>query len=155
MIPRVQPDNLTDGFNCWPLEPALTHRLLGRQVEARVLEFVFPTDTNHLGTIFGGTLVAWMDKAAAFAAIRRARSTVVTASIDSIDFKVPIKQGDIAELVAQVERVGRTSLRVRVEVNREDPMDGSRELCTVGYFTMVALGEDGRPKPVPPENGAG
>ncbi|MDP8948140.1 MAG: acyl-CoA thioesterase [Actinomycetota bacterium] len=133
----------------------LTHRLQGRQVEARVLEFVFPTDTNHLGTIFGGTLVAWMDKAAAFAAIRRAHSTVVTASIDSIDFKVPIRQGDIAELVALVERVGRTSLRVRVEVNREDPMDGSRELCTVGYFTMVAVGEDGRPKPVPPENAAG
>jgi acyl-CoA hydrolase len=123
-------------------------------VEARVLEFVFPTDTDHLGTIFGGTLVAWMDKTAAFAAIRRARSPVVTASIDSINFKVPIKQGEMAELVARVERVGRTSLRVRVEVNREDPLDGSRELCTVGYFTMVALGEDGRPKPVPPENDA-
>jgi acyl-CoA hydrolase len=79
---------------------------------------------------------------------------VVTASIDSIDFKVPIKQGDIVELVARVERVGRTSLRVRVEVKREDPMDGSRELCTVGYFTMVAVGEDGRPKPVPPEDNA-
>jgi acyl-CoA hydrolase len=136
------------------MEPVLAHRPLGRQVEARVLEFVFPTDTNHLGTIFGGTLVAWMDKAAAFAAIRRAHTTVVTASIDGIDFKVPIKQGDIAELVARVEGVGRTSLRVRVEVNREDPMDGSRELCTVGYFTMVALGADGRPKPVPPENEA-
>ena len=98
--------------------------------------------------------MAWMDKTAAFAAIRRARSPVVTASIDSINFKVPIKQGDIVELVARVERVGRTSLRTRVEVNKEDPLDGSRELCTVGYFTMVALGEDGRPKPVPPENDA-
>jgi acyl-CoA hydrolase len=124
-------------------------------LEAKVLEFVFPTDTNHLGTIFGGTLVAWMDKTAAFAAIRRARSTVVTASIDSIDFKVPIKQGDIVELVARVERVGHTSLRTRVEVNRENPLDGSRELCTVGHFTMVAVGKDGRPKPVPPENDAG
>jgi len=75
---------------------------------------------------------------------------VVMASIDNIDFKVPIKQGEIAELVAQVQRVERTSLRVRVEVNREDPMDGSRELCTVGYFAMVALGEDVRPKHVPP-----
>jgi acyl-CoA hydrolase len=124
-------------------------------LEAKILEFVFPTDTNHLGTIFGGALVAWMDKAAAFAAIRRARSTVVTASIDSIDFKVPIKQGDIVELVARVERVGRTSLRTRVEVNREDALDGSRQLCTVGHFTMVAVGEDGRPKPIPPENDAG
>jgi acyl-CoA hydrolase len=56
------------------------------------------------------------------------------------------------ELVAQVERVGRTSLRTRVEVSREDPMDGSRELCTVSYFTMVAVGKDGRPKSVPPKN---
>jgi acyl-CoA hydrolase len=56
--------------------------------------------------------------------------------------------------VARVERVGRESPSVRVEVNREDPMNSSRELCTVGYFTMIALGEDGRPKAVPPENKA-
>ncbi len=60
----------------------------------------------------------------------------------------------MVELVALVERVRCASLRVRVEVNREDPMDGSRELCTVGYFTMAAVGEDGRPKPVGPENDA-
>jgi acyl-CoA hydrolase len=53
---------------------------------------------------------------------------VVTVSIDSIDFKVPIKQADTVELVARVERVGRTSFRTRVEVNREDPLDSSREL---------------------------
>ena len=114
-------------------------------MEAKILEFVFPTHTNALGTLFGGTLVAWIGKAAAFA-IRRARSVVVTASIDSIDFKVPIKQGDMAELTARVEKAGHTSLQVRVEVSREDPMDGSRELCTVGRPTMVALGKDGRPK---------
>ena len=119
-------------------------------LEARTLEFVFPTDTNALGTIFGGTLVAWMDKVAAYAAIRRARCTVVTAHIESIDFKTPIHEGDLVELYAQVERVGRTSIRVRVEVNRENPMDGSRHLCTVGRFTMVAVGTDGRPAPVPP-----
>src|ERR671938_610920 len=56
------------------LEPLTAHRLPGRRVQARVLEIVFPTDTNHLGTIFGGTLVAWMDKAAAFAAVRRAHT---------------------------------------------------------------------------------
>lgn len=117
--------------------------------EARTLEFVFPTDTNHLGTIFGGALVAWMDKVAAFAAIRRARNAVVTASIDQIDFKVPIREGNLVELLARVEGVGRTSLRVRVEVNKENPMDGSRELCTVGHFTMVAVDANGRPTPVP------
>jgi acyl-CoA hydrolase len=120
-------------------------------LEAKTLELVFPNDTNALGTIFGGALVAWMDKVAAYAAIRRARNTVVTARIEGIDFKVPIKEGDLVELSARVERVGRTSLAVRVDVYREHPLDGSRELCTVGHFTMVAVDEAGRPTPVPAE----
>ncbi len=120
-------------------------------LETKMFQLVFPTDTNHLGNLFGGTLVAWMDKAAAFTAIRRAKSTVVTAHIDSIEFKVPIKQADIVEVTALVEEVGRTSLRVRVDVHRENPLvEGSRELATVGHFKMVALGADGRPTPVPP-----
>ncbi len=80
-----------------------------------------------------------MDKAAAFAAIRRARSTAVTVAIEDIEFKTPIKQGELVELVARVEEVGRTSMRVWVEVIPEIPMDDHRELCMVGYFTMVAL----------------
>lgn len=120
-------------------------------MEARTLEFVFPNDTNHLGTIFGGALVAWMDKAAAFAAIRRARNPVVTASIERIDFQAPIREGDLVAIWARVEQVGRTSMRVRVEVNRENPMDGSRQLCTVGHFTMVAVDPQGQPTPVPAE----
>ena len=71
-------------------------------LEAMILEFVFPTHTKAQGTLFGGTLVAWMDKAAAYIAVRRARSPVVTASIESIDFQIPIKQGDMVELTARV-----------------------------------------------------
>ena len=119
-------------------------------MRATVLESVFPTDTNSRGTLFGGTLLAWMDKAAAYAAVRRARHPVVTASIESVSFTVPIHQGEMVVLDAEVERVGRTSLRVRVDVYRETPVDGARELCTVGYFTMVAMGDDGRPTPVAP-----
>jgi acyl-CoA hydrolase len=122
-------------------------------VEARVLESVFPTDTNPRGRLFGGQLVAWMDKAAGYAAIRRARNPVVTASIEQITFQVPVEQGDLVELVARVESVGRTSLRVRVDVHREDPVSGDRELCTVGHFTLVSVDEHGRPIPVPPEEG--
>ena len=118
-------------------------------MEARTLELVFPNNTNHLGNLFGGTLVAWMDKTGGFAAMRRAHSAVATVSIDHIDFKTPIKEGDLVELVAYVEQVGRTSLTVRVEASREDLMSGSRELCSVGHFTFVALDEDGQPKPVP------
>ena len=120
-------------------------------MEARLLESVFPTDTNPQGNLFGGTLVSWMDKAAGFAAMRRARSTVVTAAIDNIAFTVPILQGELVEVYARVVSVGRTSLRVRVEVRKEDPITATSELCNVGHFTMVAIGPDRRPVPVPPE----
>jgi acyl-CoA hydrolase len=127
-------------------------------VRATVLESVFPTDTNSRGTLFGGTLLAWMDKAAAYAAVRRARNPVVTAAIESVSFTIPIRQGEMVVLDAEVEQVGRTSLRVRVDVYREDPSEGTRELCTVGHFAMVAIGQDGRPTPIgppPPEREPG
>jgi acyl-CoA hydrolase len=118
---------------------------------ARSLEVVFPGDTNHMGTLFGGTLMAWMDRSAFFAASRRARGTVVTRKVDQIEFQVPIHVGDFVELTSQVESVGRTSMVVLVEVHRESPSDGARELCTHGRFTMVAVDDDGAPRPVPPE----
>jgi acyl-CoA hydrolase len=120
-------------------------------MEARLLESVFPTDTNPRGNLFGGTLVSWMDKAAGFAAMRRSRTVVVTAAIEDIAFSVPIVVGDLVEVNARVVSVGRTSMRVRVEVSKENPITGTSELCTVGHFTMVAMGEDGKPVPVPPE----
>jgi acyl-CoA hydrolase len=116
-----------------------------------MLESVFPTDTNPRGRLFGGTLVAWMDKAAGYAAMRRARNVVVTAAIERIDFRVAVRQGDLVELVATVESVGRSSLRVRVDVYREDPIAESRELCTSGHFVVVAVDEAGRPAPIPAE----
>jgi len=119
--------------------------------ETRICEFVYPPDTNHMGTLYGGTLMAWMDKAAGVAGIRRAGSTtVVTAAVDGLTFRVPIRQGELVELVAQVESVGRTSMSVRVEAHREDPVTEKRELCTVGHFTMVALDAEGRPTAVRP-----
>ena len=123
-------------------------------MEARLLESVFPTDTNPRGNLFGGTLVSWMDKAAGYAAMRRARSVVVTAAIEDIAFTVPIVQGDLVEVFARVVSVGRTSMRVRVEVSKEDALTGTTQLCTVGHFTMVAVGADRRPVPVPPEEEA-
>ena len=121
------------------------------EVETRICEFVFPSDTNHLGTLYGGTLMAWMDKAAGVAALRRAGSSaVVTAAVEGLDFRVPIHHGELVELLARVESVGRTSMKVRVEAHREDPASGARELCTAGTFTMVAVDDDGRSIPVRP-----
>lgn len=119
-------------------------------MEARVLQSVFPTDTNPRGRLFGGQMVAWMDKAAGYAAMRHARNVVVAAAIDRIEFKVPVEQGDLVELVARVESVGTTSMRVKVEAFREDALTGTRELCTSGYFVLVAVDDEGRPVPVPP-----
>ncbi len=119
--------------------------------EARSLQIVFPGDTNHMGTLFGGTLMAWMDRAAYLAATRRARGTCVTRKVDEIEFRTAIVSGDFVELIGRVESVGRTSLVVLVEVYRETPADGARELCTTGRFTMVHVGDDNKPSPVPAE----
>lgn len=118
--------------------------------EARLLEIVFPDHTNHLGTLFGGQALAWMDKAAFIAASRYARRTVVTARSEQVDFKLPIRQGQLVETIARVVGVGRTSMQVEVEVIAEDLLSGSRELCTRGHFVMIALGAEGQPAPVPP-----
>jgi acyl-CoA thioesterase YciA len=121
----------------------------GDHPETRMCHVVLPGDTNHLGTLYGGALMAWMDSAAGVAAMRRAGTpAVVTAAVEALEFRVAIRQGELVELVAAVESVGRTSMRVRVEAHREDPVTHSRELCTAGTFSMVAVDETGRPTPV-------
>ncbi len=123
---------------------------LARQTEARLLEIVFPDHTNHLGTLFGGQALAWMDKAAFIAASRYARRTVVTARSEQVDFRLPIKQGQLVETVARVVEVGRSSMQVDVELITEDLIGGERQLCTRGRFVMIALDSYGVPTALPP-----
>ena len=118
-------------------------------VERRT-EIVFPTDVNNYGTLFGGKAVAMMDVVASIAAMRAARKPVVTASIDRVDFKSPIREGDFVETLARVVAIGRTSVTVEVELWGEIPITGERKLSTVGKFVMVAVDRDGRPTPVNP-----
>ncbi|WP_264777375.1 acyl-CoA thioesterase [Deinococcus aetherius] len=117
---------------------------------ARMLELVFPKDTNYLGTAFGGFVLSLMDKAASVAAVRHAGGAVVTARMDGVDFHVPIRVGDAVALDARVVRVGRSSMRVRVDVYREHMASGEQQLATTGFFVFVAVGEDGKPRPVRP-----
>lgn len=119
-------------------------------IEARMAEIVFPNHTNHMGTLFGGQALAWMDKAAFLAASRYARRAVVTARSDQVDFKLPIRQGQMVETIARVVSVGRSSIKVEVELIAEDLLSGARELCTRGHFVMIALDADGKPTSVPP-----
>lgn len=118
--------------------------------EAVLLEIVFPDHTNHLGTLFGGQALAWMDKAAFVAASRYARRTVVTGRSEQVDFKVPVRQGQLVELVARVVEVGRSSMQVDVDLIAEDVLSGDRRLCTRGRFVMIALDAHGTPAQVSP-----
>src|SRR5215469_13066366 len=117
--------------------------------EARLLEMVFPDHTNHLGTLFGGQALAWMDKAAFIVASRHARRTVVTARSEEVNFRVPVRKGQLVELVSRIVGTGHSSMKVEVEMTAEDPLTGDRRVCTTGRFVMIALDSNGSPTPVP------
>lgn len=118
--------------------------------ETRVTHVVFPGDTNHHGTLFGGEALSMMDSAAFICATRHCRRKVVTRHLDAMEFSRPIPQGTLVELVARVVRTGRSSMTVLVELFIEDMYSERRELGCTGTFTLVALGDDGQPTPVPP-----
>ena len=117
-------------------------------VQTRYL--VMPSQANPQGTAFGGTIVAWIDMVAAMAAQRHCGMEVVTAGIDSIVFKEPIRIGDQVALKASVNYAGRTSMEVGVQVRREDPYGGNSVVATTAHLPFVALDKDKRPTPVPP-----
>jgi acyl-CoA hydrolase len=112
--------------------------------------YVMPQDTNAHGTMFGGKLMSYIDDIAAISATRHARSAVVTASTDSVDFLHPIKPGHSVCLESFVSWTHRSSMEVFVKVIAEDMVAGERKLATTSFLTFVALGENGRPIEVPP-----
>lgn len=122
----------------------------GILLEARLIEMVFPEQTNHYGTLFGGQALALMDKAAFVVASRYARRAVVTASSEKVDFHVPVKQGQLVELVARIVATGRTSMTVSGDLFAEDLLTGDRQLGTHGKFVLVALDAHHHPTTVPP-----
>lgn len=115
----------------------------------QMTEIVLPIHTNALGTIFGGTVMSWIDVAAAISAGKHARRVVVTASVDALHFVAPIKLGHVVYLQACVNFSGRTSMEVGVRVDSENPLTGERTHTVTAYMTFVALDEHGRPAEVP------
>jgi acyl-CoA hydrolase len=113
------------------------------------VDIVFPHHANTLGTIFGGHVLEMLDVNSAIACQRFARSVVVTASTEPIDFRNPVWVGEILEVRSRVAWTGRTSMIVRCEVYGENARTGERRLCTVGHLNFVALDDDGRPRSVP------
>ncbi|WP_067726762.1 acyl-CoA thioesterase [Oceanobacillus damuensis] len=108
-----------------------------------------PPDTNHLNTIFGGKILAYIDEIAALAAMKHANSAVVTASIDSVDFLSSAKVGDSLTLEAYVTYTGTSSMEVYVKVTAHDLIKNEKKLTTESFLTMVAVNENGKPVPVP------
>jgi len=113
-------------------------------------ELIMPQDANILGHVFGGAIMAMVDKAAAVAAFRHARANCVTASIDRVDFKEPIHVGELVSCHASVNFAGTTSMEVGVRVEAEDLISGIRRHTNTCYLTFVAIDRNGRPVPVPP-----
>lgn len=112
-------------------------------------ELVLPNDTNLLGNLLGGRMMHWMDIAAAMAATRHSNKTVVTVKVDCIDFKHPVRMGEIVTLKARLIWVGRTSIEVIIHAFTENPKQGTVTSTNTAYFTFVALDDQGNPTPVP------
>lgn len=113
--------------------------------ETRIFKAVFPNTTNHYDTLFGGTAMQLMDEVAFITATRFSRQRIVTVSSDRIDFTKPIPAGTIVELIGRISQIGRTSLKVQVEIYIEEMYSLSREKAVKGEFTFVALDENKTP----------
>lgn len=125
--------------------------LIQKRIECavtRVTKTVFPGRTNHHNTLFGGEALAWMDEAAFIAATRFCRKPLVTVCSDRVDFKESIPAGTILELVARVAHVGRTSIKVQVDIFVEHMYDDNQHKAISGSFTFVALDDERKPTPV-------
>jgi acyl-CoA thioesterase YciA len=125
-----------------------------REVEPQgalaIRTLAMPADTNANGDIFGGWLLGQMDIAGAVVAIRRAEGRVATVAVDAMSFHLPVLVGDLVSCYGEILRVGRTSIRVKVEAWVVRNRKGLREKVTEGVFTYVAIGADGKPRAVPP-----
>lgn len=108
-----------------------------------------PNQTNNYDTAHGGIVMKFMDEIGAMSAMRFAGEPCVTASVEGLDFKRPIPRGDVAVVTAWVFDAGRTSVKVRLTAEREDPLTGERELTSESRFTFVAIDEDATPVSVP------
>ena len=110
-----------------------------------------PADVNPSGDIFGGWIMAQVDITGGILAARRARGRVATVAVNSFTFKEPVSIGDLVTFYGDIARVGRTSVTIDVEVfAQRNPDDLVTVKVTEASLTYVAVGEDGRPRPLPP-----
>lgn len=114
-----------------------------------VRTMAMPADTNANGDIFGGWVMSRMDQAGGIAGVERAMGRVVTIAVDSMTFIQPVKVGDVLCVYCDIEKVGRTSMKIHVEAFAKRFLTGERHKVTDATFTFVAIDEEGLPRPVP------
>ena len=129
----------------------MTEEFLRPRVPAAVRTVAMPKDTNPNGDIFGGWLLSQMDIAGGLTAGRRARGRIVTVAVESMTFHHPVHVGDIVSCHAEVEKVGRTSMQVRIEAWAQGRGEDDAVRVTQGIFTYVAIDDAGRKREVPPK----
>jgi acyl-CoA hydrolase len=115
-----------------------------------MLEYVLPQHANIRGNVFGGQIMAWVDLCGAICAQRHAGRPCVTAFVDDLMFKRPVKVGQVVRLRATVTATFRTSMEIDVDVEGEDTLTGERWQTVTARMTFVAMDEDAKPTPVPP-----
>ena len=111
-------------------------------------ELVLPNDTNLLGNVLGGRVMHLMDMCAAMSAYKHARTAVVTASVDRLDFLAPAKMGEIMILKSSVNYTGKSSMEVGVRIESENPKTGDIYHTSSAYLTFVSLNENSKPQRV-------
>jgi acyl-CoA thioesterase YciA len=116
--------------------------------ELVIRTIAMPADTNPSGDIFGGWIMSQMDLGSGIIALKTAKTRVVTVAMDGMSFLQPVRVGDRVACYARVEKIGRTSMKIPVEVWVERYMTGEQVRVTEAVFTYVALGADGKPTPV-------
>ena len=119
-----------------------------RESQVITTQLVLPNDTNQVGNLLGGTLMHWIDIAAAICAQRQTGFVCVTASVDELNFHLPIKLGEIVTLQASVNRVFRTSMEIGVLVTAQGRDGAPSRRANTAYLTFVAINEGGRPTEV-------
>ena len=117
--------------------------------QTTITELMIPAYANFGGKIHGGILLSMMDKVAYACASKHAGSYCVTVSVDTVDFMEPIEVGELVSLLASVNHVGKSSMIVGIRVIAENVLTGTKRHTNTSYFTMVAKGQDNKPKEVP------
>ncbi|HVX25595.1 MAG TPA: acyl-CoA thioesterase [Parafilimonas sp.] len=112
-------------------------------------EIVLPNDTNVFGNLMGGRLMYWMDIAAGISAVKHCNAPCMTASVDNLSFKNPIKLGNVVHIEAKVTRAFNTSMEIHLRVWGEDNLHQYSYESNEAYFTFVALDPNNKPRPVP------